>query len=114
MAIKIDKNMQSSGKSNLPGLTRGSTSKQQPDSKDKVVASESKTSSTDPLKELMEVIKPMEANHVAQLNAMQNRLIAMERSQANRFQPRKTVKDGREKVLPKIKGHLISWKQQIW
>jgi hypothetical protein len=36
----------------------------------------------------MEVIKAMEANHASQLNAMQNRLIQMERSHANRFQPR--------------------------
>jgi hypothetical protein len=91
MAIKIDRNMQSSGKSNLPGFTRGNTSKQS-ESKDKTVAIESKTSSSDPLKELTEmkeIMKAMEANHAAQLNAMQNRLIAMERSQANRFQPRK-------------------------
>lgn len=33
------------------------------------------------------MIKAMEANHASQLNAMQNRLISMERSQANRFQP---------------------------
>jgi hypothetical protein len=30
----------------------------------------------------------MEASHAAQLNAMQTRLIAMERSQVNRFQPK--------------------------
>jgi hypothetical protein len=87
MAIKIDKNMQASGKSNLPGFKRGTTSKQQ-ESKDKAIASESKNSSIDPLKELTEIIKATEANHVAQLNAMQNGLIAMGRSQANRFQHR--------------------------
>jgi hypothetical protein len=34
------------------------------------------------------MIKAMESNHAAQLNAMQNRLIAMEINNANRFQPR--------------------------
>jgi hypothetical protein len=49
MATKIDKNMQASGKSNLPGFTRGSTSKQS-ESKDKAVASDNKSSSSDPIK----------------------------------------------------------------
>jgi hypothetical protein len=42
MAIKIDKNMQASGKSNLPGFNRGSTSKQS-ENKDKAVVSIIKT-----------------------------------------------------------------------
>jgi hypothetical protein len=33
-------------------------------------------------------MKRMEANHATQLSAMQNKLIAMERAQNNRFQPR--------------------------
>jgi hypothetical protein len=49
--IQIDKNMQSSGKSNLPGFTRGSTSKQL-ENKENAVASESKDTSLDPLKYL--------------------------------------------------------------
>ena len=82
MAIKIERNMQASGKSNTPGFVRGSSSKQ---SKPKE-KSESKTSAKDPFKELAEMIKTMELNHATQMNAMQNRLIAMERSQNNRFQ----------------------------
>ena len=82
MAIKIERNMQASGKSILPGFTRGSSSKHS-ETKDKT---DSKASAKDPLKELTEMIKTMELNHAAQLNAMQNRLIAMERSQNNRFQ----------------------------
>ena len=51
--------MQASGKSNLPGFTRGSSSKQgEPKEK-----SESKTSAKDPFKELAEMIKTMELNH---------------------------------------------------
>jgi len=34
------------------------------------------------------MIKAMEYNHASQFNAMQNRLIAMERRNSNRFQPR--------------------------
>jgi hypothetical protein len=88
MAIKIDKNMQASGKLNLVGFTRGNTSKQH-ESKDKAVASRNEKSYGDSLKELTEVIKAMEANHATQLNVMHNRWISMERSQANKFQPRK-------------------------
>jgi hypothetical protein len=87
MAIKIDKNMQASRKSNLPGFSRGSTSKQSKN-KEKAVASDNKDTSHDPLKALTKMMKRMEANHATQLSAMQNRLIAMERAQNNRFQPR--------------------------
>ena len=82
MAIKIERNMQASRKSNLHGFTRGNSSKQS-EPKEK---SDSKTSAKDLFKELVEMIKTMELNHAAQMNAMQNRLIAMERSQNNRFQ----------------------------
>jgi hypothetical protein len=51
MAINIDRNMQASGKSNLPGFTRGNTSKQH-ESKDKAVASDSKDPSNSEPKEL--------------------------------------------------------------
>jgi hypothetical protein len=91
IAEKIDKNMQSSGKSNLPGFTRGTTSKQS-DNKDKSASTDSKDLAKDPLRELTDVIKAMEANHAAQMNSMQNRLIAMEREKShmpsNRFPPR--------------------------
>jgi hypothetical protein len=51
MVIKIDRNMQASGRSNLPGFTRGSTSKHH-EPKDTAIDSNRKTSSYDPLKEL--------------------------------------------------------------
>ena len=42
------------------------------------------------MRDLTDVIKVVEANHVSQVNAMQNRLITMERSQSQvpRFPPR--------------------------
>jgi hypothetical protein len=88
-AIKIDKNMQASGKSNLPGFTRGSSSRQS-DPKEKAAIPDNKDPSYDPLKAITEMVKRMEATHATQLSALQNRLIAMERSQNqnNRFQPR--------------------------
>jgi hypothetical protein len=92
MAIKIERNMQASQKSNIHGFTRGSSSKQvEPKEK-----SESKTFAKDSFKELDEMIKTMELNHATQMNAMQNRLIAMERSQNNRFQ-NKLNKDWKRK-----------------
>ena len=66
MAIKIERNVQASGKSNILGFTRGSTSKH---SKPKE-KTESKVSSSDPFKELVEMIKAMEMNHATQMNAM--------------------------------------------
>jgi ribonuclease HI len=78
-AIKIDKNMQASGKSNLPGFTRGSSSRQT-ESKEKVAAPDNKDPNFDPLKVVTEMVKGMEATHATQLSALQNRLIAMERS----------------------------------
>jgi hypothetical protein len=102
MAIKVDRNMQASGKSNLPDFTRGNTSKQR-ELKDKTIASDSKASSSDPLKELTEMkelVKAMQASHAAQLNAMQTRLISMERSQVNKFQPRQNNEKCQKKGPP--------------
>ena len=82
-AIKIERNMQASGKSNIPGFTRGTSSRSHEDKKKKPEIQES---SSDFVKELTQLIKQMEINHANQLAAMQNRLINMERSQANRFQ----------------------------
>ena len=66
--------MQSSGKSNIPGFTRGISSYNK-DSKGKTVESESKESSKDPMKEMSEMIKTLVtnqnqqmANHAVQLN----------------------------------------------
>jgi hypothetical protein len=56
---------------------------------------ESQGSSNDGIKELTRLIKQIEINHVnqkrehsSQMNAMQNRLIAMERAQSSRPQHR--------------------------
>jgi hypothetical protein len=79
IAVKIDKNMQASGKSNLPGFSRGSSSKQT-EANDKAAAPDNKDPNFDPLKTVTEMVKRMEATHATQLSALQNRLIATERS----------------------------------
>jgi hypothetical protein len=92
MAVRIDKNMHDARKSNIPGFTRGTSSQPYEEKKKKV---ENQGSSNDGIKELTQLIKQMEINHanqlkehVSQMNAMQNRLIAMERGQASRPQHR--------------------------
>jgi hypothetical protein len=79
--IKIDKNMQDARKSNIPGFTRGSSSKVNDEKKKKV---QSQELSNDGIKELTQLIKQMEINHAKKINSLQNRLITMERSQNNR------------------------------
>jgi hypothetical protein len=92
IAIRVEQNLLEARKSNIPGFTRGSSSKVNDEKKKE---SKGQESTSDGIKELtqlikqMEVnhanqIKQMEVNHANQMNAMQNRLIAMERSQANR------------------------------
>ena len=78
--------MQSSSKSNIPGYTRGNCSYNK-ESKGKVVELEGKESSKDPMKKMAEMMKTLVtnqnqqmANHVAQLNHIQNRLVMMERN----------------------------------
>jgi hypothetical protein len=92
MAVRIDKNMHDVRKSNIPGFTTGTSSQPYDEKKKKV---ESQGSSNDGIKELTQLIKQMEINHanqlkehVSQMNAMQNRLIAMERAQSTRPQHR--------------------------
>ena len=85
LAIKIDKNMQDARKSNIPGFTRGSSSQPYEEKKKKV---EAQGAPNDGIKELTQLIKQMDINHANQLNAMQNRLIAMERDQSSRPQHR--------------------------
>jgi hypothetical protein len=80
-AVRIDKNMQDARKSNIPGFTRGSSSKSNEEKKKKVEGHES---SNDGIKDLTQLIKQMEVNHANQINALQNRLITIERSQHNR------------------------------
>ena len=95
MAEKIEKNMQSSGKSNIPGYTRGNTSCNK-ETKDKAVESEEKGASKDPMEKVTDMIKnlvtsqnQLMANHSAQLNHIQNRIITMERNNGPRnFHPK--------------------------
>jgi hypothetical protein len=97
-AIKIDNNMQDDRKSNIPCLSRGTSSKTNEEKKKKV---ENKESSNDGIKELTQLIKQMDINqanqmkqininqanqmreHANNMTTMQNRLIAMESAQAN-------------------------------
>jgi hypothetical protein len=99
VAINIDKNTQASRKSNLPRFTRGGSSRQS-ESKEKAAALENKDPYYDPLKAITEMVKRMEANHATQLSALQNRLIAMERSQNNKFQPRPNNEKWQKKCPP--------------
>jgi hypothetical protein len=66
-AIKIDKNMKASGKSNLSGFTRGSSSRQL-ESKEKAASLHNKDPTYDPLKAITEMVKRMEATHATQLS----------------------------------------------
>jgi hypothetical protein len=92
IAMRVEQNLLEARKSNIPGFTRGSSSKVNDEKKKETKGQESSSDGMDKLTQLikqMEVIhanqiKQMEANHTSQMNAMQNRLIAMERSQANR------------------------------
>jgi len=66
VAIKIEKNMQASGKSNLPGFSRGASSKSHEPKK----KSENQESSSNSIKELTQLIKQMEINHANQMTTM--------------------------------------------
>jgi hypothetical protein len=80
-AVRIDKNMQDARKSNIPGFSRGTSSKNVEERKKKVEGHES---SNDSIKELTQLIKQMKINHANQINALHNRLITMEMAQASR------------------------------
>jgi hypothetical protein len=99
IAIKIEKNMQASGKSNLPSFTWGSSSGQTK-GKEKATTPDNKDPNFNPLKVITEMVKIMEANHATQLSALQNRLIDMEISQNNIFQPRPNNDRWKKKVPP--------------
>ena len=71
---KIEKNMQSSGKSNIPGHTRGNNSWNK-ETKGKSIESEEKGTSKDPMEKVTDMIKnlvtsqnQLMANHSAHLN----------------------------------------------
>jgi hypothetical protein len=86
MAVRIEKNMLEARKSNIPGFNRGSSSKVNEDKKKR---DEGQTSSSDGIKELTELIKQLDMKHDNQINALQNRLITVERSQGNNRQQHK-------------------------
>ena len=96
MTDKIEKNMQSSGKSNILGHTRGNNSYNE-ETKGKAIEIEENGTFKDPMEKVSGMIKNLVAsqnqhmaNHTAQLNDMQNRLITMERNNGPRnFRPKK-------------------------
>ena len=61
MAEKIEMNMQSSGKSNIPGYTRGNTSYNK--EKGKFVELEEKGTSKDPMENVTDMIKNLVTSH---------------------------------------------------
>ena len=86
LAEKIEKNMQSSSKYNIPGYTRGNTFCNK-EIKDKYVESEEKKTSKDSMEKVTDMIKnlvtsqnQLMANHSTHLNHIHNRLITMERN----------------------------------
>ena len=95
LAEKIEKNMQSPGKSNIPGHTRGNNSYKK-ETKGKAIESEEKGTSKDPMEKVTYMIKnlvtsqnQLMANQSTQLNLMHNRIITMERNNGPRnFQPK--------------------------
>ena len=92
-AEKIDRNMQASGKSNLPRFSRSSVSiSKSHDSKGKAVEPKDKDQTKDSIKEIKKLMKQMMVNHTSQLNAFQNRLMTMEKTHIAQnqriFQPR--------------------------
>ena len=81
-ALKMERDRKESGKSEIPGFNRGPSKSH--DSKRKA----KEENAHDLIKELTQLIKTMEANHTTQMNAIQHRLVAMERNQYGRFQNR--------------------------
>ena len=67
-AIRIDKNMQDARKSNIPGFSRGTSSKPVEEKKKKI---ENQESPNDGIKELTQLIKQMEVNHANQVRQME-------------------------------------------
>ena len=77
----IDRNMQASGKSNLPGFSRSSVSiSKSHDSKGKAVETKGKDQMKDSIKKITKLMKQMMVSHTSQLNAFQNRLMTMEKT----------------------------------
>jgi ribonuclease HI len=88
IAMRVDQNLLEARKSNIPGFTRGPSPKV---NEEKKKEPKDQGSSSDNMDKLAQLIKQMEINqanqakeHATQMNAIQNRLIAMERNQGNR------------------------------
>jgi hypothetical protein len=86
MDVRIEKNMLEARKSNILGFNRGSFSKVNQDKKKR---DEGQTSSSDGIKELTELIRQLDMKRDNEINSLQNRLITVERSQANNRQQHK-------------------------
>ena len=110
--------MQSSGKSNTPGYTRGNSSYNK-ESTGKAVESEDKETSKDPMKEMAKMMKTLVtnqnqqmANHAAQLNHIQNRLVMMGRNHVSHaprnFQPKPNQIYQKKTQEPRIPNQLGS------
>jgi hypothetical protein len=102
--------MQDARKSNIPSFSRGTSSKPIEEKKKKI---ENQEFPNDGIKELTQLIKQMEVNHANQMNSMQNRLIAMERSQSSRSHHKPNDKWPKRPPL-KIKGHQTLLSPPTW
>ena len=68
---KIDRNMQSAGKSNILGFVRGTTSSSKPhDAKGKTTELEGKDEGKESMKEVADMMKQIMINCTSQMNAM--------------------------------------------
>ena len=87
MAEKIEKNMQSSGKSNIPGYNRGNTSYN--DEKGKAFESEEKTTSKDPMEKIASMLEKVKTDQDQFMTKIQNKIVTLERNSGPRnFQPK--------------------------
>ena len=75
MVVKIDRNMQCSGESNLPGYSKSSTLLKSNEHKEE-------DSYRKEMMEMNERLGRMEDEHLAQMKEMQNTVISMERAQS--------------------------------
>ena len=75
MAVKIDRNMQSLGESNLPGYSRSSTPLKSNEHKEE-------DSYKKQMMEMKERFERMEDKHLAQMKEMQNKVMNMEKAQS--------------------------------
>jgi len=86
-AVKIEKNMTASGKTNKPSYSRANTARTEARSRAVTTAEPA----PDPITALTEARKRMESSFTQQNTAMQNRLVQLERAKQNRYPPREMV-----------------------